>query len=147
MLISPGDDGSNRPRNAGGPVSQCDARFGRPELYGILAMQAIVACLGGLVAGLAAGSGAALALIYGVALMGANGVWLYRGIERATRDAATDGQHLLYRSAVFRFLFLLLALGLAHAAGLFLPWVAAGMLAAQAMVYIYGLTGFWRSRA
>ena len=110
-------------------------------------MQAIAACLGALAAGLLAGSGAALALLYGAGLMAANGVWLYRGIERATRDAGTDGQHLLYRSAVFRFLFLLLALGLAYAAGLFLPWVAAGMLASQAMVYVYGLTGFWRSRA
>jgi H+/Cl- antiporter ClcA len=116
-------------------------------LYGIVAMQAIIACLGGLAAGLSAGKGAALALIYGVALMSANGIWLYRGIERATRDVAADGQHLLYRSAAFRFLFLLLALGLADAAGLFLPWVAAGMLAAQAMVYVYGLIGFRRSRA
>jgi len=109
-------------------------------------MQAVAACLGGLIAGLVAGKGAALALIYGAGLMAINGLWLYRGIERATREV-DSGQHLLYRSAVFRFLFLLLALGLAYAAGLFLPWVAAGMLVAQAMVYGYGLTGFWRSRA
>lgn len=76
--------------------------------------------------------------------MAANGLWLYRGIEQATRHES--GQHLLYRSAVFRFVFLLLALGLAHAAGLYLPWVAAGMLAAQAVVYVYGLAGVWRAR-
>ena len=110
-------------------------------------MQAGIACLGALAAGLVAGKAAAAALLFGAGLMGANGVWLYRGIERATGQTATDGQLLLYRSAVFRFLFLLLALGLAYAAGLFLPWVAAGMLAAQAMVYVYGLTGSWRSRA
>ena len=109
-------------------------------------MQAFIACLGSLAVGLVVSTGAALALIYGVALMSANGVWLYRGIERATRDEAGYGQHLLYRSAVFRFLFLLLALGLAYAAGLFLPWVAAGMLAAQAVVYGYGLIRFRRSR-
>lgn len=88
-----------------------------------------------------------LSLLYGAALMTANGIWLYRGIAQAVSHGSGDGQRALYRSAVFRFVALLLALALAYAAGLFLPWVAAGMLAAQAVVYVYGLAGVWRVRS
>jgi hypothetical protein len=155
MLISPGDDGSNRARKTGGPFSQRvqDAASGdrsgdltgQPNLRAILVMQAIVSCLGAMIVAYVAGALDGLSLLYGAALMAANGLWLYRGIARAVSHE--DGQRSLYRSAVFRFVFLLLALVLAFAAGLYLPWVAAGMLVSQAVVYAYGLAGAWRARS
>jgi hypothetical protein len=120
---------------------------GRANLRGILVIQAVVSALAAMAVTFTSGFQDGVALLYGAALMAANGLWLYRGIERAVSHASGDGQGALYRSAVFRFVFLLLALALAYAAGLYLPWVAAGMLAAQAVVYIYGLVGVWRARS
>jgi H+/Cl- antiporter ClcA len=162
MLISSGDNGSNRSRKAGGLVSQRmdDAASGRPlaadeggdqdgraDLRSILIIQVAVAFLGTTTVGFVAGWLDGLSLLYGAALMAANGIWLYRGIEQAVSHGAGGGQRSLYRSAVLRFVFLLLALGLAFAGGLYLPWVAAGMLVAQAVVYVYGLAGVWRARS
>lgn len=134
---------------SGGPVTGHGggARVGRINLRGILITQAAVAGLASAVVALVADWLDGLSLLYGAALMSANGIWLYRGIEQAVSHGSGDGQRALYRSAVFRFVALLLALALAYAAGLFLPWVAAGMLAAQAVVYVYGLAGAWRVRS
>lgn len=120
---------------------------GRANARGILIIQAAVAGLGTAIVAFASGWLDGLSLLYGAALMAANGMWLYRGIEQAVSHGSDDGQRVLYRSAAFRFVLLLLALVLAFAAGLFLPWVAAGMLAAQAVVYVYGLVGVWRARS
>ncbi|HXH63889.1 MAG TPA: ATP synthase subunit I [Mariprofundaceae bacterium] len=162
MLISSGDDGSNRARKSGGLDSQQvnDAASGRPQagdgrgertgradLRNILVVQAAISCLGATIVAFASGWLDGLSLLYGAALMSANGLWLYRGIEQAVSQPSGSGQRSLYRSAVLRFVFLLLALALAFAAGLYLPWVAAGMLAAQAVVYVYGLAGVWRARS
>lgn len=120
---------------------------GRANLRVILAMQTAVSCLGAAAVALVSGWSHGLSMLYGAALMAANGLWLYRGIELAVSSGTEGGQQSLYRSAVLRFVVLLLALALAFAAGLYLPWVAAGMLVAQAVVYVYGFAGVWRARS
>ncbi len=78
-------------------------------------------------------------LLYGGALMAANDVALVRMIERAATQELGKGRVLLYQGAACRFVLLILLLAAAYAMGLYLPWVAGGMLVAQAAVYVLGV--------
>ena len=84
----------------------------------------------------------AQALLYGVALMMVNGWWLARRLELTRGLDAKAGQSSLYLGAAMRFVALLAALMLGHLLGLHLLGVAAGMLLAQAVVFICALLGF-----
>jgi len=78
-------------------------------------------------------------LLYGGVLMVANNVALVRMIERAAVRRKDAGRALLYQGAAFRFVLLVLLLAAAYAMGLYLPWVAGGMLVAQVAVYVLGV--------
>ena len=84
----------------------------------------------------------ALALLYGVTLMMVNGWWLARRLEKTKGLDARAGQRSLYLGAAMRFVALLAALMVGHLLGLHLLGVAAGMLLAQAVVFICALLGF-----
>ena len=80
-----------------------------------------------------------LSLWYGGCLMMANDVVLVRMIERASVREQGVGRALLYQGAALRFVLLILLLAAAYAMGLYLPWVAGGMLVAQVAVYVLGV--------
>ncbi|RMH60849.1 MAG: hypothetical protein D6678_04805 [Zetaproteobacteria bacterium] len=77
---------------------------------------------------------------YGGVLMMLNGLALAGSVHRALAgEKASDGRKLLYRGAAVRFVLLVALLAVAYRLGLYLPWVAGGMLVAQAAVYVHGV--------
>ena len=85
---------------------------------------------------------AALSLLYGVAMMIVNALWLSRRLDKTRGMDADSGKRSLYIGAVLRFMALIAGLMLAHLAGLHLLVVAAGVFIAQAVVFVSAIVGF-----
>jgi len=83
----------------------------------------------------------ALSLLYGVAMMVVNSLWLARRLDRTRGMDADSSKRSLYAGAVLRFVTLVAGLGLAHLVGLHLLIVAAGVFVAQAVVFVSALIG------
>jgi len=86
-------------------------------------------------------------LWFGGILMVLNGAALARAVRRAAGAGELGGRRLLYRDAALRFGLLVLMLAVGYRLGLYLPWVAGGMLVVQAAMYVFGLreSGRWNS--
>lgn len=105
-------------------------------------LQLLLGSLGFIAFVLAGRPGFGFALLYGVALMVLNALWLAQRLEKTKGLDAGAGQRSLYLGAAIRFVALLAGLMLAHLLGLHLLVVAGGMLLAQAVVFICALLGF-----
>ncbi|NWF35916.1 ATP synthase subunit I [Mariprofundus sp. KV] len=86
-------------------------------------------------------TGSALSLLYGVAMMVVNSIWLARRLDRTRGLDADAGKRSLYVGAVLRFAALIAGLMLAYLAGLHLLVVAVGVFLAQAVVFATALAG------
>lgn len=96
-------------------------------------------------AGLAATTAAALqdlewgsAVGFGCLLALGNNAALARRIVAAGKVVPAQGQRILYLGALWRFVAVMVGLGLAYWLGLQLLWVAAGMLVVQVASFFYG---------
>ena len=87
-------------------------------------------------------TGFALSLLYGVAMMVVNSLWLARRLDKTRGMDADSGKRSLYAGAVLRFIALIVGLGLAHLAGLHLLVVAAGVFVSQDVVFVSAVVGF-----
>jgi len=103
----------------------------------IIRMQILLGVIGFLLMALLGLVVYAASYVYGIGLMVVNGCWLAFRLARAGELAAEDGQQLLYVGAAFRFLALIAGLLMAQLLGLHLLVVAAGMFAAQAVLFIF----------
>jgi len=112
----------------------------------MIRLQLVIGFLGfaGLV--LAGLSEFAFALLYGVALMVINAVWLAHRLEKTTSLDAGASQRSLYQGAAIRFVALLAGLFLAQFLNLHLLIVAGGMFLAQAIVFVCALLGFMKEQ-
>ena len=79
----------------------------------------------------------AISLLSGGALVGLNSVLLARSVVGSSQVEGADGRGVLYRSAVARFILLIVALISANLMGLHLLALAAGMFAAYVGGYVY----------
>lgn len=86
-------------------------------------------------------AGSALSLLYGVAMMVVNSIWLARRLDKTRGLDADAGKRSLYAGAVLRFAAMIAGLVLAYFAGLHLLVVAAGVFLAQAVVFVSALAG------
>ena len=86
-------------------------------------------------------AGSALSLLYGVAMMVVNSIWLARRLDRTQGLDADAGKRSLYVGAVLRFIALIAGLMLAYQLELHLLVVAAGVFLAQVVVFISALIG------
>jgi len=104
-------------------------------------LQMVVGVLGFATLVVADQAGSALSLLYGVAMMVVNSIWLARRLDRTQGLDAGAGKRSLYVGAVLRFAALIAGLMLAYLAGLHLLVVAAGVFLAQAVVFVTALVG------
>jgi len=81
----------------------------------------------------------AVAYLYGVVLMVANGMWLATRLGKVRDMDANDGQQSLYAGAAIRFVALIAGLLLAHVLKLHLLYVAGGMFVAQMALFLSAL--------
>jgi len=79
----------------------------------------------------------AISFLSGGALVGLNSVLLARSVVGSSQVEGADGRGVLYRSAVVRFILLIVALIGANLMGLHLLAIAAGMFMAYVGGYIY----------
>jgi len=102
-----------------------------------LRWQALAGAVVALATALRWGAAHGLGVAYGVTLALVNGWWLARRIVHAGTLEPAAGQRVLYAAAAARFLALLAALALAHLLGLHLLAVAAGLLLAHVVAFVY----------
>jgi hypothetical protein len=79
----------------------------------------------------------AISLMSGGALVGLNSILLARSVVGSSQEEGADGRGVLYRSAIVRFILIIIALVCANIAGLHLLAIAAGMFVAYAGGYVY----------
>lgn len=78
-----------------------------------------------------------ISFMSGGALVGLNSVLLARSVVGSSQVEGADGRGVLYRSAVVRFMLLIVALIGANMMGLHLLAIAAGMFSAYVGGYVY----------
>ena len=79
----------------------------------------------------------AVSFLSGGVLVGLNSTLLARSVVGSSQVEGADGRGVLYRSAVVRFILLIVALVAANLMGLHLLAVAAGMFSAYVGGYVY----------
>ncbi len=120
-------------------IGRCAQRFKDKTLRLITLLQLLVASVGVLVLLKVGQTVQAISVAAGVSLMMVNGWLLFARVEKSCELDVGAGQKLLYIGAVARFIMLIAALLIAQRAGLHLLWLAAGMFAAQAVVFVVAL--------
>ncbi|ATX82656.1 ATP synthase I chain [Mariprofundus ferrinatatus] len=108
----------------------------------IVRQQLLVGLLGFVVLALFGQIEGALSLAFGVAVMVVNAIWLARRLDRTQGMDIDSGKRSIYTGAVLRFVAMIAALSIAYLAGLHLLFVAAGIFAAQAVVFISAIVSF-----
>jgi F0F1-type ATP synthase assembly protein I len=107
------------------------------QLSGVARSQFVAAVMVSVFALFWQGEVIAISLLSGGTLVGLNSVLLARSVVSSSQEEVADGRSVLYRSAVVRFLLLIVALIGANLMGLHLLAVAAGMFMAYVGGYIY----------
>jgi len=107
------------------------------QLFGIARVQFLVVFLASVFALFWQGGVMAISFLSGGILVSLNSVLLARSVVGSSQVEGADGRGVLYRSAVVRFLLLIVALTGANLMGLHLLAIAAGMFMAYVGGYIY----------
>jgi len=107
------------------------------QLSGIARTQFVAALIASAFVWAWQGGIVAISLLSGGALVGLNSVLLARSVVGSSQVEGADGRSVLYRSAVARFILLIVALISANLMGLHLLAVAAGMFTAYVGGYVY----------
>ncbi|MDQ6979005.1 MAG: ATP synthase subunit I [Mariprofundaceae bacterium] len=89
---------------------------------------------------------AGLSMLFGVIVVIATGWHTRRELENAARLDVEQGKKALLKSAVIRFLFVLLILFSAYGLGLHLLWLAAGFFIGQLVSYSFFLRMFYQQQ-
>lgn len=107
------------------------------QFFGIARIQALTALLVSFFALFWLSGIMAISILSGGILVALNSVLLARSVVGSSQVEGADGRGVLYRSAVMRFLLLIIVLVCANLIGLHLLAMAAGMFSAYVGGYIY----------
>lgn len=107
------------------------------QLFGIARTQFVSALIASVFVWVWQGEIIAFSVLSGGALVGLNSILLARSVVGSSQVEGADGRGVLYRSAVVRFILLIVALVSANMMGLHLLAIAAGMFTAYVGGYVH----------
>ena len=107
------------------------------QLSGIARTQFVSALVASVFVWVWQGEMIAFSVLSGGALVGLNSILLARSVVGSSQVEGADGRGVLYRSAVVRFILLIVALISANVMGLHLLAIAAGMFTAYVGGYVH----------